>query len=335
MKNALLSLAGVLILAGAALLGTGAARLDTLFGVVIPYAGIAVFALGFVWRVAQWARSPVPFRITTSCGQQKSLPWIRHSALDNPDTAWGAVWRMALEVLLFRSLFRNTKAEIKPGPQLVYGSQKYLWVAALLFHYSFLIVFLRHYRFFTEPAPWFVGALQTVDGIFKVGLPPIYLTNVMLAAALLYLLWRRLAEPQVRLISLPADYFALWLLLGIAATGMLMRYTPLKADLVGAKELALGLATFKPAAPADLGALFYVHLLLVSALFAYFPFSKLMHMGGVFLSPTRNLPNDNRRRRHVNPWAARLDREHVHTYEEWEHEFKDKLLGAGYELEGK
>ena len=333
--NALLSLAGVLILAGAALLGTGAARLDTLFGVVVPYAAVAVFALGFVWRVAQWARSPVPFRITTSCGQQKSLPWIRHSALDNPDTAWGAVRRMALEVLLFRSLFRNTKAEIKPGPQLVYGSQKYLWVAALLFHYSFLIVFLRHYRFFTEPAPWFVGALQTVDGIFKVGLPPIYLTNVMLVGGLGYLLWRRLAEPQVRLISLPADYFALWLLLGIAATGMLMRYTPLKADLVGAKELALGLATFKPSAPQGLGSVFYVHLLLVSALFAYFPFSKLMHMGGVFLSPTRNLPNDNRRRRHVNPWAARLDREHVHTYEEWEHEFKDKLLGAGYELEGK
>ena len=46
-------------------------------------------------------------------------------------------------------------------------------------------------------------------------------------------------------------------------------------------------------------------------LFAYFPFSKLMHMGGVFLSPTRNLANNNRMRRHVNPWNPEVE---VHTY---------------------
>ena len=39
----------------------------------------------------------------------------------------------------------------------------------------------------------------------------------------------------------------------------------------------------------------------MSALAAYFPFSKLMHMAGVFLSPTRNLANNNRMVRHVNP----------------------------------
>jgi nitrate reductase gamma subunit len=32
----------------------------------------------------------------------------------------------------------------------------------------------------------------------------------------------------------------------------------------------------------------------VSVLLAYFPFSKLMHLGGVFLSPTRNMTGNTR-----------------------------------------
>ena len=39
-----------------------------------------------------------------------------------------------------------------------------------------------------------------------------------------YLLFRRLRDSQVRYISLFTDYFALFLLLGIAVSGMLMRY---------------------------------------------------------------------------------------------------------------
>ena len=75
---------------------------------------------------------------------------------------------------------------------------------------------------------------------------------------------------------------------------------------------------------------FFIHLFFVSVLFAYFPFSKLMHMGGVFLSPTRNLANNNRTVRHVNPWNTPAD---LHTYEEWEDEFRDKLEAAGLPVE--
>ena len=55
-----------------------------------------------------------------------------------------------------------------------------------------------------------------------------------------------------------------------------------------------------------------------------------MHMGGVFLSPTRNLANNSRMRRHVNPWNYPVK---VHTYEEWEEEFRDKMKAAGLPLE--
>ena len=79
-----------------------------------------------------------------------------------------------------------------------------------------------------------------------------------------------------------------------------------------------------------MGAWFFVHLALVSTLAAYFPFSKLVHMGGVFLSPTRNLANNNRMKRHINPWNYPVK---VHTYEEWEDEFRDKIVAAGMPLE--
>ena len=50
-----------------------------------------------------------------------------------------------------------------------------------------------------------------------------------------------------------------------------------------------------------------------------------MHMGGIFLSPTRNMANNNRIRRHVNPWNAPVK---VHSYEEYENEFREQMKTA-------
>jgi nitrate reductase gamma subunit len=138
-----------------------------------------------------------------------------------------------------------------------------------------------------------------------------------------------LIVPQLRYISLVTDYFALLLLLGIVTTGLLMRHF-FPADLLQVKNMALGWVTFSPAVPKGIGTFFYVHLSFVFTLMAWFPFSKLMHMGGVFLSPTRNLANDNRMHRHPNPWNAPVK---VHTYEEYEDEFREKMKLAGLPLE--
>jgi nitrate reductase gamma subunit len=238
---------------------------------------------------------------------------------------------MALEVGLFRSLFRNTGAELREGPRLVFGERKALWLAALAFHWSLLVILLRHLRLVLAPVPAFVKSLAAVDGFFQVGAPVLYVTDVVILAALGYLLWRRLREPQVRYISLFADYFPLLLLLGVVLSGVLMRYFA-RIDTVAVKQLALGLATFAPVVPREVGSLFFVHVVFLSVLAAYFPFSKLMHMGGIFLSPTRNLANTNRMKRHVNAWNAPVP---VHTYEEWEDEFRDKIVAAGLPLEKK
>jgi hypothetical protein len=104
-----------------------------------------------------------------------------------------------------------------------------------------------------------------------------------------------------------------------------MRYF-IKVDITAAKELTMGLVTLRPTIPEGVGTVFYVHLFFVSVLLAYFPFSKLMHLGGIFLSPTRNLTTDTRAKRHVNPWNYPVP---VHTYQEYEDEFREKMIEVG------
>ncbi len=310
-------------------LGVLVPGLQYFFAVVVPYAALLTFLAGMVMRVLKWARAPVPFRIPTTTGQQRSLPWIKASALDNPSTTAGVIGRMALEILLFRSLFRNTRLELHQGSRLAYHWEKWLWLGALLFHWSMLLVVLRHLRFFTEPVPGFVTLLADLDGFFRFGLQGLYISGVTFLVAVTYLFLRRVLIPQLRYISLPADYIPLFLLLGIGSTGILMRYF-YRVDVTAVKELTMGLVTLQPVVPDGLGMLFFIHLFLVSVLAAYFPFSKLVHMGGIFLSPTRNLPNDSRARRHINPWNYPVP---VHTYEEYEEEFRDKMKLAGLPVE--
>ena len=328
--KALYALGAVLGLVVLGLAGGSVVSLRFVVSVVVPYLALVLFLGGLTYRVLRWAWTPVPFRIPTTCGEQRSLPWIKPARLENPSTKLGVIGRMALEILLFRSLFRNTKTELRAGPKLVYGEQKWLWLAALAFHWSFLIILLRHLRFFMEPVPSWVLKLQAMDAFFQVGAPVLYLTDVIVFGALGYLLYRRFADAQVASISLAADYVALFLLLGLVASGILMRYFT-RIDVERVKELALGLVTFTPVVPREVGSLFFVHLLLLSALIAYFPFSKLAHMPGIFLSPTRNLANNNRMRRHINPWDYPVN---VHTYKEWEEEYREKIVAAGLPLEG-
>lgn len=327
--NALFSFFAVIILALVVTVGIKAANLHFLFGVVIPYAAFAIFIAGIVYRVLNWARSAVPFCIPTTCGQQKSLPWIRQNKLENPSGSLGVIGRMAIEVLFFRSLFRNIKTELRDGPKLAYGSDKWLWLAGLAFHWSFLFILLRHLRLFTVPVPSFVHLLESLDGFLQIGVPMLYMTDIVILAAVTYLFLRRVIIPQVRYISLPADYFPLFLILGIAISGVLMRYF-IKVNVVGVKEFTMGLAGFNPKVTEGLGVIFYIHLFLISILFAYFPFSKLVHMAGIFMSPTRNMANNGRMVRHVNPWNYPVK---VHTYEEYENDFREKMKGVGIPVE--
>ena len=323
------SLIAVVVLFLLAYVGVKLPGGEVFFGVIIPYMAIIIFVLGFVNRIVDWARSPVPFRIPTTCGQQKSLPWIKSANIDNPSTTGGVIVRMILEVVFLRSLFRNTKCELKAGDKISYEWEKWLWLFSLIFHWSFFTVLFRHLRFFTEPVPACVEILAKLDGFLQIGLPGLMLSGVALLAAVTFLFFRRILIPQVKYISLGSDYFPLFLIFGIAFTGILMRYFT-KVDIVGVKAFTMGLVTLKPHITEGVGSIFYVHLFFVSVLLAYFPFSKLMHLGGIFMSPTRNLANNSRVKRHINPWNYPVK---IHTYDAYEDEFREKMIEANLPVE--
>jgi nitrate reductase gamma subunit len=334
----IIALIAVIVLFLIAFLGAQVTGLQYVFGVVIPYMAIITFILGFAARVIGWSRSTVPFSIPTTGGQQKSFPWIQHAKFDSPAAKWQVVVRMALEILTFRSLFRNTRMKLKEGGRLSYQLEIFLWVGALAFHYAFLVVLIRHLRFFIEPVPVLVQIVENVDSFFrmeiiypafKFGLPDVFISGFVLLAAVSYLFLRRLFVRQVKYISIASDYFPLFLIFGIALSGIFMRYVT-KVDVTAVKQLAMGLVTFRPVIPEGVHPVFFVHIFFVSILLAYFPFSKLMHLGGIFLSPTRNMSTDTRARRHVNPWNYPVP---VHTYDEYEDEFREKMVEAGLPVE--
>jgi len=262
------------------------------------------------------------------------LPFIRrniHDKIDCPYTKLGVIIRMFFEVFLMRSLFRNTRFYYS---RMEHVDTRWLWAIAMAFHYSLLVILIRHLRFFTNPVPNIVRTIDWVDGIMKVWVPPLYVTGILVLVALAFLWGRRIFLGKERTISLPSDYIPLLLITIIVVTGNLMRYF-IKVDLYAVKTLAIGLATFSPP-PYEvlqrIHGLFYVHLLFVSILIAYIPFSKLMHFAGIFFSPTRNMPNDNRVRIHVNPWEPEIK---GITWEEYYEMYKDQLdeiAEAGYKV---
>jgi nitrate reductase gamma subunit len=119
--------------------------------------------------------------------------------------------------------------------------------------------------------------------------PALYLSDGILLGAVTFLFLRRVFSPQLRYASLIADYFPLFLIGFIALTGMVMRYVT-KIDVEAVKQLTMGLVTFHPVLPPTVTPIFFIHLFLVSVLLMYFPFSKLMHAPGVFLSPPGTCP---------------------------------------------
>ena len=101
MNNLLISIVAIAIIT-LLVLGASMNQITTnILTVIVPYVVFVLFVTGFIYRIVQWAQgSPVPFRIPTTCGQEKSLPWITNNPVENPDGALGVIGRMAQEIFL-------------------------------------------------------------------------------------------------------------------------------------------------------------------------------------------------------------------------------------------
>ena len=194
-----------------------------------------------------------------------------------PVTMAGVVARLFREAVLFESLFK---------------ASKWTWLFGWVFHAALLLVLVGHLRYFTEPV-W--APVVVVQGVAPYA-------GLAMVAGLAGLWVRRFLVDRVRYISAPSDHLMLALLVSIGASGVAMRFG-VHTDIVALKAFALGLVRFDwQPIPAD--GVLLLHLVLVAALVAVFPFSKLLHAPGLFFSPTRNQADDPRERRHVTPWVT-------------------------------
>ena len=239
------------------------------------YIATLILVIGVGRKIYTYTKTPAPLKIPTTPA---------------PTTRSGVVARMAREVIFFESLFKATK---------------WTWLFGWIFHMSLFLVLARHFRYFQDPLWSWVEFVQPFGK---------YAALTMMAG--LGGLWlRRVAVDRVRYISSPSDHLMLALLMAIGASGILMSGLLTKfgfsdafafrTDIVQVKHFFIGLMTFNwQALPSD--PMLLIHLTLVAALMIVFPISKLLHVPGIFFSPTRNQVENAREQRHVADWAARL-----------------------------
>ncbi|MBT2970482.1 MAG: respiratory nitrate reductase subunit gamma [Candidatus Thiodiazotropha sp. (ex Ctena orbiculata)] len=197
-----------------------------------------------------------------------------------PVTRTGVVLRMFREVVLIESLFKSTK---------------WTWIFSWMFHMGLFLVLARHVRYFIDPV-WL--PIQLIQPFGK------YAAFAMIVG-LAGLLIRRIFVDRVRYISSPSDFLWLLLLLVIGLSGATMTFL-VHTDVVAVKEFFTGFWTFS-GGDLPMDPLLLVHLTLVAVLMLLLPFSKLLHIPGVFFSPTRNQVDNPREKRHLAEWARKLE----------------------------
>lgn len=199
-----------------------------------------------------------------------------------PVTRMGVIVRMAKEVVLFYSLFR---------------ANKWIWLFGWIFHFALLLVLLRHLRYVTDPVWWWVNLIQPFGKY----------AGFAMVIGLAGLWARRIFVERIRYITNPSDHLMLALLVGIGLSGLAIKFVS-HTDVLQVKSFFIGLMTFDlQVLPGD--PVLLIHLALVAVLMIVFPFSKLLHAPGIFFSPTRNQVDNPREKRHLAPWAAKLERD--------------------------
>jgi nitrate reductase gamma subunit len=220
--------------------------LSTVVGVVLPPIAFAIFVAAMASRLWTWKKLPQPGMTLF------------------PTPKEGTTTSILRETLLFPSLFKGDRV---------------LWVLSWVFHVMLAFICIGHVRVITDfPALW--AALHiNADTMSAVAGGA---AGIAIMVMVILLTMRRAMVQRVREISGFADYFAVLLILAIILTGNAMRFFG-HFDLALSRAYFVQLLTFQsPVVPQDLW--FLAHFFLAQVLFIYIPFSKILHMGGIFFT---------------------------------------------------
>lgn len=219
-------------------------------GTVLPYIAVVAFVGGIFYRLSVWKKAPQPGKLTL----YPSKGWRFTSAL--------------IEAVLFPS---------------IYKSDKLFWVLAWSFHAALVLAFLGHFRVVTSlvDTTLFTFGLS-IEGINLLSAVGGGIAGIALIISISAIFLRRTFLTRVREISGIPDFFALFLLVAVIATGNFMRFHAGNIDLSETRTWAFSLLSFSPVAPAHPAVL--AHAFAAELLFLYIAFSKLMHFGGFFFT---------------------------------------------------
>lgn len=226
---------------------------------ILPYITVTIFVLGVLWRLSRWAGGRIVHNITITPA---------------PTSRAGALVDIAEEVVFFRSIFKGDKK---------------LWGGAWIFHVALFAVLGGHLV-----GIYTLGQQFTVMGVTAATSEQMsnllgICFGIVTLVALLYLLYRRCSIKEVKYLSATSDYLHLLLLIAIVTIGDMMRLIPGQELAYSPVHQYIGaLVSFTPinqiSQYAELMSkpLFPVHILLVQILLLVFPYSKLMHLFGMF-----------------------------------------------------
>lgn len=237
------------------------------------YSGLAIFLAGCIWRVRQYARTPLhlrwelypvphegPYRAAYGGSYFEAQEWWRAPRVNHRLHEWRV---MAGEILLLKSLREFNRR---------------LWLPSFLFHFGLYLAVAAAAlaalagisdSLFTFPAD--AGIARALDAL---------ITMAGLAAAVLVaigacgLLTRRIIDPALKNSTKPADLFHLILFIATSALvggGLLLR-GPGAASL---PQLARGAFRFNR--EMQVSPLFGAGAILASAVVAYIPFTHMAH----------------------------------------------------------
>ena len=219
-----------------------------LVGVILPPVTLIIGAGGLLYRIRLWWKLPSP--------QMTLFP----APTPGAETFFGVL----KATFFFPALFR---------------SDRLLWVGSWVFHATLALILIGHLRVGTDfPALWQALGINADAMSALVG----GLAGVVIFLAALLLTARRFMLPRVMEVSQTGDFLALFFLLAVILTGNAMRLQG-HFDLHLTRDYFAGLILLQAPMP-PLNGWFLVHFLMSQILFLYLPFSKLLHLGGIFFT---------------------------------------------------